>query len=267
MSLKARQGGCEEASPFSREGYIPCNAPAVRMISWPDRGEGPYRMCGACADHSVRNRGATDIGPYEGPPLTAVPLRADTLTADAAAYEADAADPTAQDENLLSRITRLAREAREAEADVERANAALKAAQDRVRGLVENMLPNAMDEAQQKKLTTTDGWELSRGEILRASIPPALLDRAIMWLNANGAGSIVKREFKLEFGKGEDQKAAEAHDLLLSRGFAHGDKQSVHPQTLQATLKEKMAAGQEVPMDLFGVYIQPIVRMKGPKGA
>lgn len=28
-------------------------------------GEGPYRMCAACADHNIRNRGAKLVGPYK----------------------------------------------------------------------------------------------------------------------------------------------------------------------------------------------------------
>jgi hypothetical protein len=62
--LKALPGHCEEASIFSTEAYIPCNAPAVRLIGWPKRGEGPYRMCASCADHSLRNRAAEDLGAF-----------------------------------------------------------------------------------------------------------------------------------------------------------------------------------------------------------
>lgn len=65
MALKAKEHCCEEAALLPFPGYIPCNKPAVSMVGWPDRGEGPYRMCEACADHNVRNRGATLIGPYE----------------------------------------------------------------------------------------------------------------------------------------------------------------------------------------------------------
>jgi hypothetical protein len=62
VELKAGPGRCEEASLLSRERYIPCNAPAMRMVKL--RKEGPYRMCAACADHNVRNRGGQDVGPY-----------------------------------------------------------------------------------------------------------------------------------------------------------------------------------------------------------
>jgi len=65
IELKARTDMCEEASPMSRDYYIPCNAPATTMIAWPSRNEGPYRMCESCAWHNVKNRGATDLGPYK----------------------------------------------------------------------------------------------------------------------------------------------------------------------------------------------------------
>lgn len=62
--LKAGEGRCEEASMFSRIFYIPCNAPAESVVKFRS-GEGPYRMCAACADHNIRNRGAELIGPYK----------------------------------------------------------------------------------------------------------------------------------------------------------------------------------------------------------
>lgn len=47
---------CEEASPLSRETYIPCGQPADAIVKC--EREGPYNMCAACADHNVRRRGA-----------------------------------------------------------------------------------------------------------------------------------------------------------------------------------------------------------------
>lgn len=62
--LEARPDGCQEAALGMGNAYIPCNQPAVSMVGWPLRREGPYRMCAMCADHNTRNRGATLIGPY-----------------------------------------------------------------------------------------------------------------------------------------------------------------------------------------------------------
>jgi hypothetical protein len=57
LDLKAKPGCCQEASPASYNFYIPCNAPAVAMVDWPPRDEPAVRMCEACADHNVHNRG------------------------------------------------------------------------------------------------------------------------------------------------------------------------------------------------------------------
>jgi len=65
IELKAKEHCCEEASMMSSQFYIPCNQPATRMIMHTQHNEGPYRMCQMCADHNTRNRGATDIGPYD----------------------------------------------------------------------------------------------------------------------------------------------------------------------------------------------------------
>lgn len=60
--LEASPNGCEEASVLSRQYYIPCNRPATRLIKL--RELKPARMCEMCADHNIRNRGATDVGPF-----------------------------------------------------------------------------------------------------------------------------------------------------------------------------------------------------------
>lgn len=61
--MKANPGRCEEASPLSLATYIPCNRPAEFMVK--TRDPQPYRMCDMCADHNVKNRGATLLGPLE----------------------------------------------------------------------------------------------------------------------------------------------------------------------------------------------------------
>jgi hypothetical protein len=227
----------------------------------------------AGASHNIKNRHAEDLGPYEGPEPEHMPERrglADAIKTlivgsvsaeDAAAYAADAA-ATATDDNILANITRVARELREAQDDVVHAEGVLQAAKDRVRLLEESTLPELMDRAGQKKLTTIDGYDLTRGETVRASIPPGNLPRAIMWLNANGYGSIVKRLISLTTGKGEEQRAAEAVELLVSAGFAPTDAPSVHTSTLAASVREMMEKGVDVPKELLGVYVQNRVTMK-----
>jgi hypothetical protein len=51
---------CQEASFLSRGTYIPCNAPATKVI-FHDKDRRGYYMCNPCADHNVRNRGGRDV--------------------------------------------------------------------------------------------------------------------------------------------------------------------------------------------------------------
>lgn len=185
-----------------------------------------------------------------------------TDATDLSAYEADAQLSAGEASNILAQITNTAKELRDAQAEVKSVESMLKLAQDRVRVLEEIQLPLLMDEAKQKELVTQDGWRVTRSEVVRASISNENMPRAVAWLEANGQGSIVKRELKLAFGKGEEQKAAEALDVLQEHHFIPTDKQSVHAQTLGAVVRELLAEGRELPMDILGIYVQPTVKQK-----
>ena len=64
--LKAKANCCEEcAMGLGFSAYIPCNKPAVNIVGWKGRDDTPIRMCFACTDHNVRNRGGEIIRPYE----------------------------------------------------------------------------------------------------------------------------------------------------------------------------------------------------------
>lgn len=267
MQLKAGAGCCEEAHSSSREFYIPCNRPATQVVKNRD---GEYRMCEPCAHHNINNRGATLVGPYSGP------LEEETASVghnsgvtepsddDLSAYAEDAKLGVDEKGNILSKITNTVRELREAEEDIKSVEAMLKAAQERRRALVETTLPMLMDEAQQKRLTTLDGWEVTRSEVVRASIKAENLDDAVIWLTENGHGAIIKRDIRLQFGKGEEEAANKAVSLLTEKKYFPVDKLSVHPMTLGSLVTELLAEGKTVPMETLGVYVQPVVKLRPP---
>lgn len=183
---------------------------------------------------------------------------------DYSAYEADAVD-TVDSEDLLARITRTVRELTQAREDVTAAEQVLKAHQDRVRQLEEFTLPEMMREAGQTLLRTVDGDTVELTETLHASIPAANLSQALAWLTDNNQSAIIKRKMELAFGKNEEDRADRALALILEAGFTPTDKQSVHPQTLAATIRELLAAGVDVPLELLGAHVRAIAKVKAPK--
>jgi hypothetical protein len=58
-----------------------------------------------------------------------------------------------------------------------------------------------------------------------------------------------------QFGKGDDDLAASFRNMAEQQGYDAQQKTEVHPQTLRAFVKERVEAGDEFPMELFGAWI------------
>lgn len=183
---------------------------------------------------------------------------------DLSQYEADAQEAV-NGEDLLASITRTVRELGSAKDDVTQAEEALKAAQQRVRTLEEFTLPEMLRAAGQQMMRTADGDTVELSETLHASIPAANMPQALTWLIEHGQSAIIKRDLSLKFGKSEDEKANRALALILEAGFTPQDKQTVHPQSLAAVLRELLAEGVDVPLELLGAHVRAVVKVKPPK--
>ena len=88
-----------------------------------------------------------------------------------------------------------------------------------------------------------------------ASILVANRPLAYEWLRENGYDDIIKNVVSCEFGRGEDELAASFTALAAQQGYAPEQKTEIHSQTLRAFVKERVEAGDEFPMDLFGAWI------------
>ena len=149
---------------------------------------------------------------------------------------------------------------------VEAAEGELKKAQERVRRLREHDIPDLMRSCGVKKLTTTSGLDVAMREAVRATWPkdgPQKLE-AMEWLEANGHGGLVKREFVIKFSR-EDEAWAKKFEADLrkrKRELNVERKESVHPQTLCAFLREQLAEGAQVPMQTFRAFVQTFAHIK-----
>lgn len=152
----------------------------------------------------------------------------------------------------LDQMAALARAMMDADASVEQAEASLKEVKERARILREETIPSAMQELGLEELKLDTGQKLSVKQDVYASIPSAQKDAAFQWLEDNGFGGLIKVEVAADFRKGEADQAAELFKELQQRGLQVGLDQSVHAQTLKAFLREQLAAGTNVPLDLFG---------------
>ncbi len=168
--------------------------------------------------------------------------------------------------NLMSRIEGLAQEQLDAEAMVATLEERLAEAKAVARGIKEHGLPELLDSADlgESTITTPAGHIIKMGEAIRGSIPKGKEQPAFDWLEDNNNGRLIKRTFTIEFGKGDEVWADkfERDCARRKRPLNLKRKQGVHPQTLQAFVRQQLDEGVAIPMDVFGVYRQRFASVK-----
>jgi len=176
-----------------------------------------------------------------------------------AEMESDSAsDPSKLDtlnsQNLRS-MAEVARAIRDKEAEIESLEKTLKARKEALRKQSEEELPSMMAEIGVNSFELDDGSKVSVRDLYGGHISVANRDAAYVWLRENGFDDIIKNTLSIVFGRGEDQKADHFMKILEGHGLSPEQNTGVHPSTLKAWIKERMEAGDEFPMDLFGAYI------------
>lgn len=277
MALKAKANCCEEASPLSKATYIPCNQPATRMIGWPARQEGPYRMCESCADHCVHQRGATDQGPFT-PTDPAADASGSVTPAASAAGVPDFLAKKVKDspkpppsEDSLKRLREKAAKVRDDMLEATDLEEKLKAVNDRITKAKAEELPALMDELGVQRLDLAPegnfpGYTATARPFYRANIaaswPPEKKAKAYTALTAAGSGDLLKTTVEIVFARGQKDDAKRALALLRENGFTPEVEQAVPHTTLTAWLKEQVEASIPVDLETFGAQIGRVVDLK-----
>jgi hypothetical protein len=112
-----------------------------------------------------------------------------------------------------------------------------------------------MQSAGLTQITLNNGEKLSITEFYNAHISKANQEKAYGWLVSNGHEGLIKNEVLLKFGRDESGVVDETVSALQSRGLSPQIRQSVHPSTLKAFIKEQLTSGNDIPTEPFGIYI------------
>jgi hypothetical protein len=131
----------------------------------------------------------------------------------------------------------------------------LKAKKEELRLVQEQELPDALSEVGLTQIVLSTGEKISLSEFYSAHISKANQQQAYQWLIENGHEGIIKNEVSLKFNRGESQIVDETVMALKSRGLSPEVKQSIHPSTLKAFVKEQLTTGNDIPTEPFGIYI------------
>ena len=149
---------------------------------------------------------------------------------------------------LANKQLQLAKELEQLELDV-------KAKKEELRLTSEQELPDAMAAAGLNEITLSTGEKISVGEFYSAHISKANQEVAYRCLIDNGHEGLIKNEVLDKFNREESEAVDQTVEALKTRGLDPQIKQSVHPSTLKAFVKEQLTTGKDIPSEPFGIYI------------
>jgi hypothetical protein len=161
--------------------------------------------------------------------------------------------PTAPSD--LESIRKLAEEVRDLERTKEDLENETKVINGRLTELTQKHLPEAMASLGMDSFSLADGSKISVKDFVSGTLNKAPdKEVALAWVNDNGGESLIKTDVKMSFGKGQDNQAKNAIGLLQEQGYEVEADKTIHPQTLAAFAREKMAAGEDIPLEQLGLF-------------
>ena len=150
-------------------------------------------------------------------------------------------------------------------AQIKNAEAGLKKLKEEEKQINNFTIPEIMNKMNLSTVKLRDGSELSVKKVYSATIKADKKAEAIQWLRDNGLGDIVKNEITVNFGQGEENKAAEYANLAKESGYEPSQKEAVHAMTLKVTMEDWKNKGNEVPEDLFWTFDGNQTKIKNKK--
>ena len=159
------------------------------------------------------------------------------------------------DTKALGSVAELARAIRNQEDTIRHLEEKLKTEKKLLLKLSDEDLPAILDELGLQSFKLEDGSEVTVKSTYGATIRVDDREQAYDWLRQNEYDDIIKNTVSVQFGRGEDEKAKEFKELAENNKYAADQKTEIHPQTLRAFIKERVEAGDEFPMQLFGAWV------------
>ena len=158
-------------------------------------------------------------------------------------------------DNELSVVSNLANKQLQVGSELAELEGAVKAKKEELRLISEQELPDAMQAAGLNEIVLSSGEKISIGEFYSAHISKANQEVAYEWLVSNGHEGLIKNEVLMRFGRDENEVVKETVSNLKARGLSPEVRQSVHPSTLKAFVREQLTSGNDIPTEPFGIYI------------
>jgi hypothetical protein len=164
----------------------------------------------------------------------------------------------------LDQLSQLTRLHASLEDDIASLEEQLNKKKEQFRRLIEEDIPSLMLELGVKKYVFEDGSSVQVKNDLTGSIKNGDKATAFAWLMENNHDDIISNDITVKLGVGDTQAFQGVYSWLADGGYEFENKPAVHPSRLKSFLKEELANGTDVPLDLFGFY--PVNKATVKKG-
>jgi len=171
----------------------------------------------------------------------------ETIVADASAFDEVNAKTGSELSSLIRSSQQLSTQIKEAEQHLKD----LKAMQNKVDT---ESIPAVMHEMGVDSVTV-DGNKVELKAFVHASIPQDKRDEVFGWLRSIGEGDIIKNDVICSFSMGQDNLAKSIIADLEDRGVNPQAKTHIHPMTLKSWVKDRIEAGKDIDLEMFGAYV------------
>jgi uncharacterized metal-binding protein len=153
-------------------------------------------------------------------------------------------------ENIMIFATRY----NEIEAEIESILAYCATLKEEAKEIEEVKLPGVLQALGMSDFGLTDGSKVKIDPAFQGSVAikdPEQRKKQIDWLVKNDGQDLVRNEISISFGRGQDAEAKAVCDILNEYHITYEIGESVHSGSLGAFIKEKMANGEDVPLDVL----------------
>lgn len=169
--------------------------------------------------------------------------------------------PTAEE---LSSVREVAREAYKTMKEIETVEEYLGTLKEKLHINITRTLPDIMAAVGMQSFSTEAGASVEINNYISGSLPKGEEERAAAfdWIRKIKAEGIIKGKIDLEFGKGDNKKMKKVLAYLRRfKEITFNESIGVHPETLKALARERVARGEEVPWETLGLTTGRIAKI------
>lgn len=158
-------------------------------------------------------------------------------------------------ESSLAALTDYALEMKAIEKEIAEISTKLAERQGRHDKLSRSIIPDIMDRLGMAEFKLTDGSKVSVKPDIKCGLTEERKPAAYQWLEETQNDGIIKTGIDLKFSRDQIEDAKRAVQMLQEAGFGDASlEKSIHPSTLKSFVKERIEAGDNIPLDTFGVF-------------